>query len=248
MTQVQHDAEGSAKADARGPVHRPLPALVVIALFLVAMLASAIAGTPRIELSPEQLPPLPQPDRTAPAITPGVSTPDQSSGSDLALVIIGILLVLIITALLVVALIWLIRTVLDAWRRRPLRATAGAETDVAVVVAVTTSEAEPDVPLIRRGIAAARTAIQAPAEAGDAIVAAWVGLEETAADSGVGRGTSETPAEFALRMLLRRPAIEEPAQLLLALYEGVRFGGHVADEGDRAQAVRALALIEDGWR
>jgi len=106
----------------------------------------------------------------------------------------------------------------------------------------------PDAAVIRRGVTAAREGVTAVAEPGDAIVAAWIGLEETADDSGTARGLSETPAEFTLRILQRRPGVAEPAVRLLRLYEGVRFGGRTASENDRAQAHAALVEIERGWR
>lgn len=253
---VQHDArertEPVEPASGAGRVlswRRMLLIVGALALFAVAMLASAIAGHPTIDLTPEgaAASPLPE-ERPTPTITPGVPPAQEGGGSDAALVGIGIALALIVSALAVLLLLWIVRRVIDLWRSRRLRRQPGADTDVEVGGADSPAESEPDGPTVRRGIAAARDAIEAHPAPTDAIIAAWVGLEETAADSGVGRGVSETPAEFTLRILLRRPGIERPAQELLAVYEGVRFGGHRGSEQDRALASRALALIEEGWR
>ena len=253
---VQHDARERTDAVERAPGarrvqsgRRMLLIFSALALFAVAMLASAIAGHPRIDLTPEGATASPLPDeRPTPTITPGAAPGQEDGGSDAALVGIGIVLALIVSALAVLLLLWIVRRIIDLWRSRRLRRQPGAATDVEVEVADAPAEAEPDAPTVRRGIAAAREAIEAHPAPSDAIIAAWVGLEETAADSGAGRGVSETPAEFTLRILLRRPGIEHPAQQLLAVYEGVRFGGRRGSEQDRALASRALALIEEGWR
>lgn len=218
----------------------------VILLFVIAMLAAAVAGHP--VFTPGEADPEPLPQPTAPQTAPpmGVGEPRQQ-GDDTLLRIIGIVMVVLVVAAASAALIMLIRAVLLYWRSRPLRRSLGAATDVATN-AETVSESAPDAPTMRRGIAAARAAIELPSDARDAIIAAWVGLEETAVDSGVGRGRSETPAEFTLRILLRRPGIDEAAHRLLRLYESVRFGGHGADATMRADAARALAEIEEGWR
>ena len=55
------------------------------------------------------------------------------------------------------------------------------------------------------------------------------------------------PSELFTRVVLALVS-GRPAQELLAVYEGVRFGGHRGSEQDRALASRALALIEEGWR
>ena len=82
----------------------------------------------------------------------------------------------------------------------------------------------------------------------DAIVAAWLGLEQSAADAGAARGKSETPGEFALRVITLRDGLSRDARTLLGLYQRVRFGEHDADEADRAAARRALQHLEEGWR
>jgi hypothetical protein len=220
---------------------------IALVLFAVAILAASVSGRPSIEVGRNEAVPLPLPGAQAtPTGTP--PPPPGGDGPDDALLVIGLVLALIVVGLLVLLLIWGVRMLVRAWRDRPLRRQQGAEVDVDVQGADPVGDAEPDAPAVRRGIAAARTTVDAQADPSDAIVAAWVGLEETAADSGIGRALSETQVEFTLRMLLRRPGIEEPARSLLRLYEGVRFGGRVASEQDRAAASRALALIEDGWR
>lgn len=221
---------------------------VVIVLFLMAILAASVAGHPRIAASREAPGPLPLP-QVEPTRIPTTSPSSLDTGDgELALLIIGIVLAVLVSSLLVLGLILLARRLVQAWRDRPLRRQDAAETDVEVAATELLADAVPDAPTIRRGISAARTMIERHNAPGDAIIAAWVGLEETAADSGVGRGRSETPSEFTLRILLHRPGIDGPVHSLLALYERVRFGGHVASEQDRKEAADALRAIEERWR
>jgi len=242
------DADDDMRESATGPAGARswLLSGIVLLLFVVAILAASVAGRPELEIARQEPRPLPVPD--AQATPTGTPAPPPAPGSDSTLLIIGIVLALIIVTMLVVLLIWGIRLLLTAWRNRPLRRQQGAEVDAEVQGADVPGETEPDAPVVRRGIAAARTAVDAHADPTDAIVAAWLGLEETAADSGIGRALSETQVEFTLRMLLRRPGIEEPAGDLLRLYESVRFGGRIATETERTAAARALMLIEAGWR
>ena len=244
---VDADQERDASASvSRTPVTRWLVPSGVVALFVIAMSAATVAGHPVFTLGDSSPEPLPEPtvQQTPPPL--GAGEPQQQ-GDDTLLRIIAIVMVVLIVAAAVAALVILIRATLGYWRSRPLRRAAGAATD-ATMSADPVAEATPDAPTMRRGIAAARATIDLPTDPGDAIIAAWVGLEETAVDSGVGRGRSETPAEFTLRILLHRPGIDTPAHRLLRLYEGVRFGGHRADAGMREEAARALAEIEEGWR
>ncbi|MGB3374297.1 MAG: DUF4129 domain-containing protein [Microbacterium sp.] len=242
------DADDDMQASAAGSTSSRslLPSGIVLLLVVVAILAASVAGRPDLEIGRQESRPLPTPDAQAtPTGTPGLPP---APGSDSTLLIIGMVLALIVVSMLVVLLIWGIRMLIRAWRNRPLRRQQGAEGDVDVQGAGVPGESEPDAPAVRRGIAAARMAVDAHADPTDAIVAAWLGLEETAADSGIGRALSETQVEFTLRMLMRRPGIEEPARDLLRLYESVRFGGRIANESERAAAGRALMLIEAGWR
>jgi hypothetical protein len=75
-----------------------------------------------------------------------------------------------------------------------------------------------------------------------------VELEQVSARAGRARAEAETPGEFTVRILRRRPGLDADLETLLALYESVRFGGASADEQARTAARRCLAAIEEGWR
>lgn len=220
----------------------------VVGLFLIVMLAASIQGTPSINpppLEPQTASPLEETAEPSPA--PSSSFPPDPPSNDLNGIIM-LIFVVIVAAAAIVILFLVVRALLRAWRDRPMRIRDGS--DVGFDVQVSESPAEPDVsaPVIRRGIDGALRLIDERPLPTDAIVAAWVGLEESAADAGIARGVSETPAEFALRIITRRAGISDAASELLRLYERVRFGGHSADEIDRDTARGALKVIEEAWR
>jgi hypothetical protein len=227
---------------------RGLAIMGLAALFVIVMLAAAVQGTPRIDpfaIRPadDSPPVIPLPE-SSPSGTP---TP-QPVANDVLTAVIGIVL-LILGALVLIALgIVLVRALLRAWANRPLSARPGDDVAHDLSPQDVPQDEEAVAPVIRRGIEGALQAVDERARPTDAIIAAWVGLEESAADAQLTRGVSETPSEFALRIITRRDGIGSAAHELLDLYERVRFGGHVADEGDRTAARKALRAIEEGWR
>jgi len=223
---------------------------VVVTVAALLMLLAGVQGTPQFRPAPQ-----PQATRTAElapeptASATGEPLPELPADADPGVVraVILVLLGLVAAALLALFVVTVVRALRRAWENREFEVREGAVL-AAAASGASSAEAQPDVEVIQRGIAAALRHLDVPAAPGDAIVAAWVGVEEAAADSGVVRGVSETPGEFAVRIIVRRAAIDEDARRLLALYERVRFGGYVAAEDDRAEARRLLEHIEQEWR
>lgn len=217
---------------------------------IVVMLIAALQGPPRFR-------PIGQSQHggfieTAPPAPSGTPLPLPQQGDDCLLcrivaiilaVVIGLAVLAMVTALLVL----LIRRAIEAWRSRPLRTRAGADVDTEQPSAPM-PQAEPDAVVIRRGIAEAIRVSAEAADPGDAIIAAWVGLEQTAADSGVARAASETPREFTLRIIARRAATARDVTALVDLYERVRFGGQTVGEDERRTARTLLGRLEEEWR
>ena len=81
----------------------------------------------------------------------------------------------------------------------------------------------------------------------DAIVRAWLGLQDTAAESGIVRGPAETPTEFTSRILGRVFADDRAVRTLLRLYLRSRFGDHPATATDVQAAREALQALADSW-
>ncbi|MFJ6531046.1 DUF4129 domain-containing protein [Microbacterium sp. NPDC091662] len=228
-----------------------LPLIVIAGFFATIMFAAATQGLPQFggwftdteERSGDDVVP------TAPAETasPPLDPPEDSP----LLVIIGYILAAVVIAAVLAMVFFgarlLIRYLVGLWRDRPLARREATRVDTQAVTAPVT-DVEPDDATIRRGIAEALRTIDSRPLPGDSIVAAWVGLEESAADAGAGRGANETPSEFTVRIVGRRAGIADDVVALLGLYEQVRFGGHDAGEGDRARAAECLRAIQEGWR
>lgn len=243
--------EGQRAGEERHRTRLLLPLLAITGFFATIMFAAATQGIPQFggglddtegRTGEDVL--LTAPTETAP---PPLEPPEDSP----LLAIIGtILAAVVVAAVLAMAYLGmrlLIRYLVGLWRDRPLARREAAQVAIQVVAAPVT-DVEPDKATIRRGIAEALRTIDDRPVPGDSIVAAWVGLEESAADAGAGRGRNETPSEFTVRIIGRRAGIAADVVTLLALYEQVRFGGHDADESDRARASQCLRGIQEGWR
>ncbi|MCC2029766.1 DUF4129 domain-containing protein [Microbacterium sp. YMB-B2] len=228
-------------------MRRAATAIGLVGLFVIVMLASSVQGIPRITPPDFARPDTPPQELPQPSGSP-TAGPLPEPESDLLNTIIGVVFLLIAVAVGVLLVILIVRALMRAWRDRPLRRRDGGEVDTESTGEAILQEPDAVAPAIRRGVAGALRSIAEGATPTDAIVAAWVGLEESASDAGITRGRSETPSEFAMRIITRRAGITEAATSLLALYERVRFGGHEADEQDRAAAHAALTTIEEGWR
>lgn len=221
---------------------------VVAGLFLIMMIAASVQGTPTITppSDPADLPPATPIEESPTMPSMGPVPPDQTS--DVMATVIGSVFFVLLAAAAAVIVVLLVRALARAWQDRPLKRTDGIEVGADLEGESQPAEPEAAVPVILRGIAGALRVIDEGPVPNDAITAAWLGLEESAADAGITRGVSETPSEFTLRIMTQRVGITDAARDLLRLYERVRFGGYVALESDRDVARASLARIEEGWR
>lgn len=117
-----------------------------------------------------------------------------------------------------------------------------------VTVAEEEPEPEPDAPTMRRGFAHALAILDEEREPHDAIVKAWLGLQEAAEESGIQRREAETPTEFTLRIIGRVPADRPAITTLLNSYLRVRFGEHPATDADVATAREAFRSLASAWQ
>ncbi|WP_439902669.1 DUF4129 domain-containing protein [Microbacterium azadirachtae] len=225
----------------------PLPgalALVVLVTVLLMAIAS-LQGVPQFgNLLLDRRPPAPTPSS-------GGQTPGPSIGQGLPdlplLAAIASVIAIVIAVVGLLLLGWLFwRVVRALWAARPLGRQEGGAVDVGQPAMA--SDDGVDAGAIRDAAVDAQQAIDEHRDPSDAIVAAWVELEQVSARAGRARAESETPGEFTVRILRRRPGMDADLETLLALYESVRFGGVSADEQARTAARRCLAAIEEGWR
>ena len=233
--------------DAPRPRTLPLAGVLaaVVGVTALLMVVAALQGVPRFgDIALQRRPPASAPPTASqrPDMPGGISIPD----SPVLGTIVAVIEILFSLAMLFL-LLWLFWRVLRVlWQRRPLSRQAGGEVGIGAVT--TAGDEAVDAGTIRAAALDARQAIDAHRDPADAIVAAWVHLEEASARAGRARAPSETPAEFTMRILRRRPGLDAELGALLGLYESVRFGGREADEAQRATARRCLAAIEEGWR
>jgi hypothetical protein len=156
-----------------------------------------------------------------------------------------------------IALAVVLVVLLVVWLRRQAprrRAPHPAEVEAPPAVAAGVGqpvEPEPDVPVIRSGLEEALIELERDVEPGDAVVRAWLGLQQSAEQSGVARGRSETPTEFTSRILGRvfanDSAGNEAIATLLRLYLRTRFGDHPVTDADVALVRRALQELVRTW-
>ena len=183
---------------------------------------------------------------------PTLATPaPESSNSAVHLPIATILFwtaIAIAVGLVLLLILWLRRRA--PRRRAPQPIEAEAPPAVAAGVG-RPAEPEPDVPVIRSGLEEALLELERDVEPGDAVVRAWLGLQQTAEQSGVSRGRSETPTEFTSRILGRvfanDTAGSEAIATLLRLYLRTRFGDHPVTDADVTLVRRALRELVRTW-
>ncbi|GAA4172745.1 hypothetical protein GCM10022287_14140 [Gryllotalpicola koreensis] len=108
-------------------------------------------------------------------------------------------------------------------------------------------DAEPDAPIVHRGLRLALDALDEQREPADAVVRAWLGLQSAAEDSGVERRPAETPTEFTARVITRVQADAGAAAQLVDVYQAVRFGGHPISSAEVRAARSAIERLLDSW-
>lgn len=109
------------------------------------------------------------------------------------------------------------------------------------------ADLEPELPVLRRGVVEAQRHLAEIERPVDAVVAAWLALEEAAASSGVRRSPAQTPTEFTVAVLERTDADPDATSELLALYHRARFSRLPIGSSDVAVASRCLARLAAGW-
>jgi hypothetical protein len=173
----------------------------------------------------------------------GVTLDDGATDLDIVdeLQLVQAALVIAAMILLLIAFAAFVRR-LQRMRRRPLRLGVGVgEAEEEIGVLEPTMRAR-----LRRAAQQARNDLAARPGGllSDAVVAAWLRLEEAAAHEGAGRAPHQTATEFTTALLSRYAADESALTELRELYQRARFGppGHVT-EADADAAVDALDRI-----
>jgi hypothetical protein len=235
--------------EARTRSNRALWSSAVLGVIVVT--AAGISGTIRFA-GPRWVPDwnfgAKEASRTPRALPPASSrlTIRSSHGADsfplgrlLVWIIIGV------AVISVVALLW------RWWTHRPLREASSVHslgvagtTELAIEPEI---ELEADTPTLRSGIELALQLLDEQRDPADAVVRAWLGLQETAEESGIVRRPAETPTEFTSRILNRAFVDDRAVRTLLNLYLRTRFGDHPVTSADVAAVGPAQQELGSKW-
>lgn len=223
----------------------PATRALLVAVLVALVLLGAATATPWQLSLPEAVLPASPTDDPEPVRTPGpVGALEEQPTPDAFTVIAVVLAVagaLVILALLVLlgrrALARLAAPTEESGDTVPVGAGLAAETTAAIPLAD-----------LQDAVRRALRHVDDAASPHDAVVAAWVALEDAADTHGTTRDPAETPTEFTSRLLAATPAPAASVAQLRALYAEARFTRRpvAPDQVTRARdALRTVARALD---
>jgi hypothetical protein len=237
--------EGERSPRRRFPVALVTSGILAILIAVGAAISGPLRfGNPRWE-PPKGPPPTPPVQSAPPQPTATPTKPPAQHihpGPDLAWLAI-VLAALLLAFILFFVVRWLLRR-----RRDPTEAVAAPLNELGdLEVLPPDPSVETGLPYLRRGLRRALVVLDENRDPSDAIIQAWLGLQESAEDAGFQRFSAETPTEFTTRILNRLQVDADSLATLRRLYLAVRFGSAVATPADVASARRALETLEAQW-
>ena len=210
-------------------------------VLVLAVAAAGLGGSWRLQrrewlTSSDMKPNVPPPAQPDVGVPPALPLRPSRDPWDLGwLAVVG---QVILGLLVVTLLVWL-------WRRYVQSGVP--RRGVGTVGDAVRSAAEPELPVLRRGVAAAQRHLEEIADPDNAIIEAWLALEAAAASSGVQRAPAETPTEFTGEVLRSTAADPAAVSRLLTLYHRARFSAAGVSRGDVATAGQCLAALARSW-
>ncbi len=221
---------------------RAITRLAITCVLVAIVVLGAATATPW-QLSPPEprtpelsIPAPAQPSASSdpspsPAATP---QPDQFDTRWLVLVA-TVFLGLLVAALITAAVRQLLAAHRDRTSTNPDNLTAGT--------AAGSIGADVDLPELQDAVTRALAHLDGHTRPRDAVIAAWVALEEAAERAGTRRDPAQTPTEFAGTVLAATPAPPAAVTRLRTLYQRARFTDRPIDRPAVTQARAALADI-----
>lgn len=215
------------------------PALGAITVLLLVVVAAGLGAPFRLvaerdglDVEVPQMVPPPAPAETAPPLEPAPGTPGFPWQN--------VLVVLAVLAVLAV----LIYSLRQVWRTRLHHREEFFEVDdVAEDATGTRPGGVVNLPALADAVEEALQRLDDVREPRDAVVAAWVELENAAARHGWERDPAETSTEFTAHLLAVSPAPAEAIATLRRLYQHARFAAHPVTGDDVLSARAALESI-----
>lgn len=242
------DATGTTSgqpAPASGGDGRALALAVAIAtatiLVLLVVAGAALAGSWEFNPSPTQTPSmdaLPTPESPPPSAPGG----EPQGNSIVERIVTSVLLVAagLLAAFLIHLLVrWIRRSLLPWLAALRTRPAAAEPEEVGALDALPLTE-------LRTAAAHAETLVREGERSPDAIIAAWLALQDAAERSGATRAPAQTPTEFTVEVLAATPASPGAVTELLGLFHQARFARTEMTAAQAAAAGAALRqLIDD---
>lgn len=212
----------------------------VVVLLLVAVLAAS--GESAVEVGQGWVPGIGQQQGSVPPTTTP-SRPESDLETPVAVrAAAALMLAVIVLTMLALALVGLAFMLyglrMRRWRRRP-HSTSPYQG--------VTDGTRLEVDLMRRAAGALRRLREwEGGPPGDAVVLAWLALEEAAAECGTTRHPHQTATEFTTAVLAGLDVDTDALDQLRRLYQRARFSGNVVTEADVDTATRALERVVAG--
>ncbi|WP_402465467.1 DUF4129 domain-containing protein [Isoptericola aurantiacus] len=215
---------------------------VLFGLVGLAVLGAA-AATPWTVHLPDALldsADLTPPAATQPPVAPSPAPQDTSSGQDHDVLLTALLA---LAALALALLLWYGgRRLVTALRDAPPPPPDPDHLDAGEAAPGTDAPVVP-LPELTDAVTRALAHLEDAPTPDDAVVAAWIALEEVAAEHGTRRHPAQTPTEFTQDVLGRTPAPPDATATLRTLYQQARFTGHPTRPAQVEAARAALTGI-----
>lgn len=221
-------AAGAEGARSRSTMLLALGSLVLLVVGAMAWAPWHVRWNPGLPIT---LPPTDEP--MSPPPTPDAEPADPANNEVVLWVLIGLGLIVLAILTVVAA-----RAVRAWWSRRPRPVP-----EAPLTVEALPGQVVPTREVVADAVADALAKLDGTPDAADAVVQAWLALEDAVAREGIVREAAQTQAELTADVLHATRAPRHATRTLLRTYEAVRYGAAGASRADVRTAREALEAI-----